>query len=156
MLSGTPAANPSCALCSDATRRRAFRRSARGGLGERRGCGEPACRADAKHFLPARPGIRHVALESAVDDQLGHLFDYVAKIKFRDPVALEIWSWIQKIDGVGHAVLDSELDRIHFVAESLIDRLRIFHDARAKLRGKIIVIDQVAAFLRIVGDRKST
>src|SRR5579862_4399205 len=149
MLRGTPAANPSCALCSNATRRRAFRWGARGGFCERRSSGETACRTNAEHFFPSRPGICHVAFESAVDDQLGHLFDDVAEIKFGDTVALKVGSRIQEIDGIGHAVLYRELDRIHFVAKRLIDRLRIFHDARAELCGKISVIDQVAAFLWI-------
>src|SRR5579862_4712694 len=94
MLTGTPGTNPSCALCSDATRRRALRRSARGGLAERRGCGEPACRTDAEHFFPARPGIRYVAFESAVDYELGHLFDDIPEIKFRDAVALKVGSGV--------------------------------------------------------------
>src|ERR1700722_6585584 len=136
MLSGTPGTNPSCALRSNTTRWRVFR-GARASLRSRRRSGETACCADTEHFFPARPGIRHVALESAVDDQLGHLFDDMPEIKFRDAVALKIGSGIQEIDGVGHALLDCELDRIHLVAERLIDCLRIFHDARTQLCGKI-------------------
>src|SRR3984957_20140960 len=137
MLSGTPGTNPSCALCSNPTRWPAFRGWARASLRNSRRSGETACRSDAQHFFPARPGIRQVALESTVDDQIGHLFDDVAEIKFRDAVALKVGSGIQEIDGVGHALLDCELDRIHLVAERLIDCLRIFHDARTQLCGKI-------------------
>ena len=62
----------------------------------------------------------------------------VFEIKFGDAVAFEIGCGIQKIDCVGHAVLDGEFDGVHFVAERLIDGLRIFDDARAELGRKII------------------
>src|SRR6202041_4065868 len=117
MLSGTPGTNPSCAFCSNPTRGRVFRGGACASLRSRRRSGETACCADTEHFFPPRPGIRHVALESAVDDQLGHLFDDMPEIKFRDAVALKVGSGIQEIDGVGNPLLDCELDRIHLVAE---------------------------------------
>src|SRR5579862_1561886 len=94
MLSGTPAANPSCALRSNPTRGRVFRGGARASLRNRGRSGETACCSDTEHFFPARPGIRYVAFESAVDDQLGHLFDDMPEIKFRDAVALKVGSGV--------------------------------------------------------------
>src|SRR3984957_8044774 len=119
MLSGTPGTNPSCALRSNTTRWRVFR-GARASLRSRRRSGETACCADTEPFFLTRPGIRHRARGSAGGDQLAHRFDNMPEIKFRDAVALKIGSGIQEIDGVGHALLDCELDRIHLVSRLLL------------------------------------
>ena len=71
----------------------------------------------------------------------------------RDAVALEVGRRVQEIDGVRHAVLHGELDRVHLVAERGVQRLRVADDARAELGREIGVIDEVAALARIVGDR---
>src|SRR6266849_4136549 len=75
------------------------------------------------------------------------------EIELGDAVALHIGSGIEEIDGVGDLVLDGEFDGVHFVAERLVDGLRVFDDARAELFGKIFVLDEVAALLGIVADR---
>src|SRR5580704_17973760 len=80
----------------------------------RRRAGKSSGGADAEHFFPSRPGIRGVAILGAVDHELRHAIDYVAEIKFRDAIALEVWRRVQEIDCVWDAVLDGELDRVHF------------------------------------------
>src|ERR1700747_2771523 len=139
-LSETPAANPSCALRSNATRRGAFRSGTQAAFCRRGRPGKTCRRANAEHFFPSGPRIRHGALQGAVNYELCHLFDDVPKIKFRDPVAFEIGSRIQKIDRVRHAFLDCELDCVHLVPERLIDCLCILHDPRTQIRRKIIVL----------------
>src|SRR4029077_2889074 len=74
------------------------------------------------------------------------------EVELGDAVALHIRSGIEEIDGVRDLVLDGELDGVHFVAEGLVDGLRVFDDARTELFGKIFVLDEVAALLGIVAD----
>src|SRR5260370_18293687 len=98
-------------------------------------------RADAEHLFPARPWIRSLAVQRPVNHQPRHFLYHLFEIKFRDAVALEIWRWIQEVDGVGHAVFNRELDGVHFVAQRLVDGLRIFHHARTELRRQVLVVD---------------
>ena len=92
-------------------------------------------------------------MQRTVDDQAGHPIHHMLEIKFGDAIALEIRRGIQEVDGVRNAIFDRELDGIHFVAECLIDGLRVLHDTRAQFGLKVIMFDQIAALLRIVGDR---
>src|SRR5437870_1124909 len=108
--------------------------------------------SDAEHLFPTRPGTRSLAVQGPVDHQPGHFFHHMLEIEFRDAGALEIRRGIQKVDGVGHPAFDGELDGVHFVAQRLVDRLRIFHHARAELRRQVLMVDQVFAFLGIIVD----
>ena len=119
-----------------------------------RSADEAARRADAEHFFPARPGVRDFAVERAIDDEVRHLFDDMFEIKFGDAIAFEIGRGIQEVDRPGHAVFDREFDRIHFVAERLIDGACVVHDAGAEIFRKIVVLDEVAAFFGIVANRQ--
>src|SRR6202012_4236471 len=62
--------------------------------------------AEAEHLLPARPGIRNISVERAIDDEMRHLLDDMLEIKFGDAIALEVGRGIQEVDGPGHAVFD--------------------------------------------------
>src|SRR5467141_4689412 len=106
--------------------------------------------ANAEHLFPAWPWIRSLAVQRAVNHQPRHFLHHVLEIEFRNAVALEIRRGIQEVDGVGYAVFDGELDGIHFVAQRLIDGLRIFHHTRAELRSQVLMVDQVLAFLGII------
>ena len=68
-------------------------------------------------------------MKRAVDHQLRHLIQHHLEVIRRNPVALEIRRGIQKVDRVRHIALDRKLNRVHFVAQRLIDALRILHDA---------------------------
>src|SRR5258708_18831289 len=65
----------------------------------------------SEHFFPTRPGVGDVAVQSAVDDQLGHFFYDVLEIKFGDAVALHIRGGIEEINGVGNFV--NQIGRAH-------------------------------------------
>src|SRR5260370_14730217 len=106
--------------------------------------------ADAEHLFPARPRIRSLAVQRAVNHQPRHFLYDLFEIEFRDAVALEIRRWIQEVDGVGHPVLDGELDGVHFVAQRLVDGLRLFHDARADVWRQVLMVDKVPAFFWII------
>ena len=84
-------------------------------------------------------------MQRAIDHQPRHLFHYHLEVKLRNPVALEIWRRVQKIDRVRHVILHRKFDRVHFISERLIDRLRVLHDARAHRRGQIFVLHQSIA-----------
>ena len=86
----------------------------------------------------------------AVDDELRHACRGRHRSSAGDAVALEVGRRVQEVDRVGHAVLDRELDRVHLVAERLVDRLRVADDAVAELRRQIRVVDDVAPLARIV------
>src|SRR6266404_4756722 len=119
-----------------------------------RSCKSGGC-ADAKHLLPARTGMRSLAVQRAVDHQPRHLFHDVFEIKLRDAVALEIRCRIEEVDGIGHSIFYGELDGVHFVAQRLVDGLRIFHDAGAESRRQIFMVNNVFAFLGIVVNREN-
>ena len=111
--------------------------------------------ANAEHFFPARPGIGRIAAQSAVNHEAGHAIHYMREIKFGDAVALEIGRGIQEVNGVRDAIFDGEFDGVHFVAQRLIDGLRVAHDARAEFGGKIVVLHKIAALFGIVDDGKN-
>src|SRR5262249_31770884 len=90
-------------------------------------------RADPDHFFPTWPGIGGSACQRAIDHQSGHLLDDMLEIKLRNTVALEVRCGIQEVDGIWHSILDRKLNRVHFVAQCLIDRLRILDDACSQL-----------------------
>src|SRR5260370_33741412 len=116
---------------------------------------KPRRRSNAKHLFPARPWIRSLAVQRAVNHQPRHRFYYMLEIEFRNAVTLEIRRWIQEVDGVGHALFDGELDRVHLVAQRLIDGLRIFHDPRPEFRRQVLMVDKIFPFLGIVANGKN-
>src|SRR6266567_2086455 len=110
-------------------------------------------RSHAQHLFPLRPRIRRRSIQRAIDHQARHFFYYHVEIKFRDPVALKIRRRIQKINRVRDIALNSKLNGIHLVAERQIDRLRVFHHARAELRRQVFMVHQVSPLFRVVVHR---
>src|SRR5579863_5490209 len=82
--------------------------------------------ADVQHFFPPWPGTRSGSLQRAVHHQPSHLVHNVIEIKFSNAIALEIRRCVEKVNRVRNAMLDLKLDRVHLVAEGLIDSLRVF------------------------------
>ena len=77
------------------------------------------------------------------------------EIEFGDAVALEIGGGVEEVNGVRDAIFDGEFDGVHFVAESLIDGLRVEDDAGAEFGGEVVVFDKIAALFGIVDDGKN-
>src|SRR5687768_3583742 len=93
--------------------------------GARGGADEPRYRTDPEHLFPSGPASRRVGVEGALDYEGGHLFDDMREIEVGDAIPLEVGRRIQIVDRVRHTVLDRKLNRVHLVAERLIDRLRV-------------------------------
>ena len=78
-------------------------------------------------------------------DEPRHPVEHQVEVVVGDAVAFEVRRRVQEVDRVRHAVLDGELDRVHLVAERLVDRPRVAHDALAELGRQVRVVDDVAA-----------
>ena len=63
-------------------------------------------------------------------------FTIHSKLASTDGVQLGVGRGVHEVDGVGHAVLDGELDGVQVVAERLADRVRIALDAGEQRRDR--------------------
>ena len=83
-----------------------------------------------------------------------HVLDGPLEVVRRERVDVHVRRRVHEVDGVGHAVADGPLHRVHVVAQRSNEFPRVVHDALAELRAQVLVFDVVAPLARVVLDRQ--
>ncbi len=98
-----------------------------------------------------RPALPLGRLHAEVD----HPVDADLEVRREDRVDVHVRRGVGEVDGVGDAILDGELHRVHVVAERLVDLHAVLHDAIVERRREpllLLVVDVTAARRAVLDD----
>src|SRR5689334_25434307 len=102
--------------------------------------------------VPAQLAHLRAGALGEADGEVGHVGDGPLEILGGERVDVHVGGGVHEVYGVGDAVANGPLHRVHVVAEGTHEGEGVTHNATAERRGEVAMLDVVLALARVVFD----
>src|SRR6266571_3833422 len=103
--------------------------------------------------VPAQIAVLGAWLLREPDSHISHVLDHPIEVKWGQRVDIHVGSGVHEVDGVGNAVANGPLERIHIVPQGAHELQCIINDAATEFRTEMLVLNVIFALAWIVLDR---
>src|SRR5579859_2789529 len=117
-------------------------------------CGSGIAATAGEEMIPAERLSLRLGVLRKTDRHVGHVRDGPLKVVRGQRVDIHVGGRVHEVNGVGDAVANGPLHRVHVVAKGANELAGVGDDTLAKLWREVVVLDVILALARVVLDRQ--